>query len=96
MKAKRKYKRYTDELKRDAVRAVEEDGRSVASVARELGCNANSLHKWVKDHRENQAENGLDDDERAELKRLRAENARLKEEREILKKATAFFAKESK
>lgn len=95
MSKKRPYRRYTEEFKRDAIRLVEEEGLSVARVARDLGVNANSIHGWLKKHRDEQGEE-LGESELEELKRLRKENRVLKEEREILKKAAAFFAKESK
>jgi len=95
-KSKKKYTRYSAEFKRDAVRLVESEGLSVAQVARDLGVNVNSLHNWVRKHREENAPSDLTESERGELARLRRENRVLKEEREILKKAAAFFAKESK
>lgn len=91
----KKYTRYTDEFKADAVRLVEVQGLSVAQVARDLDINVNSLHNWVRKARESQ-EPELTESMLKELKRLRKENSVLKEEREILKKAAAFFAKESK
>ena len=67
---------------------------SVAEAARSLGVNANLLYKW-KEQQEAQASGAaLSVDEREELKKLRAENKRLRMEKEILKKASAFFAKE--
>lgn len=91
----KKYTRYTEEFKRDAVRLVEQEGLSAAQVARDLGVNVNSIHGWLRKHRED-AGDELSDDERLELARLRRENRILREEREILKKAAAFFASESK
>jgi len=95
MSKKRPYRRYTDEFKRDAIRLVEEEGLSVARVARDLGVNANSIYDWLKKHRDEQSEE-LGESELEELKRLRKLVRVLEEEREILKKAAAFFAKESK
>ena len=94
MKAK-KYRRYTAEFKKDAVRLVQEEGLTAAQVARDLGINANSLYKWIQAASPEKEESFAESD-REELLRLRKENRVLKEEREILKKATAFFAKESK
>jgi len=95
MSKKRPYRRYTEEFKRDAIRLVEEEGLSVARVARDLGVNVNSLYDWRKKYRDEQSEE-LGESELKELKRLRKRVRVLEEEREILKKATAFFAKESK
>ena len=79
--------------------AVESE-QSVNQTARELGVNANTLHTWsAKYHRQQSTEGDSKVDEKhlyEELKLLRRENARLKEERELLKKAAAFFAKESR
>lgn len=94
---KRKF--FTKEFKLEAVRLLENSGRAAAEVARELGIRRNQLYKWQYELR-NKAGRAfagrgphpqLDD----ELIRLRRENARLQEERDILKKAMAFFAKES-
>ncbi len=72
-------------------------GRSVRDVAESLGVSQQSLRKWVKqielDGRER--EDGLRSEEREELRRLRRENVRLKQERDLLKRAAAFFAKET-
>ena len=70
----------------------------MTQTARELGINVNTLHTWISNYRrKNPGDAPRVDDEHLydELKKLRRENARLKEEREILKKAAAFFAKES-
>lgn len=94
MNQKRVYKTYTQEFKRESVALVTEQGYSVAEAARSLGVNANLLYKW-KEQLEAQASGAaLSMDEREELKKLRAENKRLRMEKEILKKASAFFAKE--
>ena len=84
------------EFRARAVELVRSTGLSKAQVARDLGVNPETLRLWVK-----QAEidagrrEGLTSDEKAELARLRREVATLKEEREILKKAAAFFVRES-
>ena len=94
-----KRKKYTKEFKLDAVRLVTEQGYKCAEAARNLGLNANMLNRWVKEHQSDEGEafrgNGKLTAEQLELRRLREENRRLKLEREILKKATAFFARES-
>jgi transposase len=72
---------------------VENQGYSNAQAARELGINENLLRKWRKKYGRN-APGALSDSEQAELARLRKENQRLRMERDILKKATAFFANE--
>ena len=94
-----KRKQYTKEFKLDAVRLVTEQGYTRAEAARNLGLNANMLGRWVQESRADEHEafrgNGKLTEEQQELRRLREENRRLKLEREILKKAAAFFAKES-
>jgi transposase len=89
---------FSDEFKTEAVRRVREDGRTPASVARELGVPRQMLAAWLKRAKalnEGPESKPLRGDEREELNRLRRENDRLKMERDILKKAAAFFAKES-
>lgn len=96
MNEKRVYKRYPPSFKEEAVALVTEQGYSVAEAARSLGIRANQLYDWkAKLEREKTGET-LSADERAELQRLRKENKRLLMEKEILKKASAFFAKEMK
>ena len=94
MNQKRVYKTYTQEFKKEAVALVTDQGYSVAEASRFLGVNANLLYKW-KEQQEAQASGAaLSTDEREELKKLRAENKRLRMEKDILKKASAFFARE--
>ena len=92
-------KQYTKEFKLDAVRLVTEQGYTRAEAARNLGLNANMLGRWVQELQVDEAGafrgNGKLTVEQQELRRLREENRRLKLEREVLKKAAAFFAKES-
>ena len=96
MSKKRPYKRYTKEFKEEAVALVRDQGYSVPEAAKSLGINANMLYKW-KENIEAQLEGKiLAEDEREELKRLRKEVRRLRMEKEILKKASAFFAQEMK
>ena len=86
-------RRFTKEFKQDAVKMVTEQGHSIAEVAKNLGINYNLLSRWKKELTEN---NSVEVDAlKLELKRLQKENKRLEMEREILKKAAAFFAKES-
>jgi len=86
---------YTLEFKREAVKLLRSGDRTVPQLARDLGVSQGSLRTWAAqlDIDEGKAE-GLSSAEREELKRLRRENRVLAEEREILKKAAAFFAKE--
>jgi len=94
-----KRKVFTKEFKLEAVRLLEGSERPAAELARELGIARNRLYKWQQEVR-NKAERafpgrGPHPELTDELTRLRRENAKLKEERDILKKAMAFFAKES-
>lgn len=96
MGQKRTYKQYSKEFKEEAVALVREQGYSVPEAANSLGIASNILYRW-KMQIEAQLENKLlSEDEREELKRLRKENKNLRMEKEILKKASAFFAKEMK
>ncbi len=95
----KKRQKYSKEFKLDAVRLVTEQGYSIAQAARNLGLNANMLSRWKIEAAESQSAfrgSGKLSPEQLELRRLKAENRQLRMEREILKKATAFFAKESK
>ncbi|MEZ5944834.1 MAG: transposase [Planctomycetaceae bacterium] len=87
---------FSEEFKRDAVSLVTEQGYSLAEAARSLGLHQNLIRNWrLKFVSKEKKSQGLNEDEKAELKRLREENRKLRMERDILKKATAFFAKES-
>lgn len=85
---------YSPEFRAEAVRRVRNSDESLQSIARDLGVSPPTLTKWVDASRP-KPEVPLTDDERTELRRLRKENRELKMEREILRKATAFFAKQS-
>ncbi len=88
-------KRYPDQFKREAVELVRISGRPIRQIADELGVSDQTLRNWiVKDDAERGMAGELTADEREELKLLRRENRRLRMEREILKKAAAFFAAE--
>lgn len=91
---------YTPEFKKDAVRLVTEQGYKVAEAARNLGIHPSLLQRWKIEMASGEPNafpgKGRLSPEQEELKRLRKENQRLKMERDILKKATAFFANESK
>ena len=87
--------RYPEEFKIEAVKQVTERGLRVADVAERLGVSAHSLYAWVKRYSKPQAQRQQVDDQQAELRRLRAELKRVTEERDILKRAAGYFAKES-
>lgn len=88
-------KRPTPEFRREAVRLALTSGRTRREIADDLGIGLSTLTRWVRQDRD--AEEPVEDqpDLRAELKQLRRENAVLKQERDILKKAAAFFAKDA-
>lgn len=90
---------FTAEFKREAVRLVLEGGQPVSKVAGQLDVHANVLRKWVRDMRSDPAQafpgHGRLKPEQAEIERLKKELIRVKAERDILKKATAYFARES-
>ena len=93
MTQRRKPRKYTDEFREEAVKLVTEQDYSVTEAAKSLGITTKLLYNW-KDKLAKQAlGETLSKDERAELIKLRKENKRLLMEREILKKASAFFAK---
>ncbi len=92
---RRPRRRFSEEFKAGAVRLVLDEGKTVGAVARELDLVASALGAWVRQAEadRSQGKTGLTTAEREELSRLRKENRELRLEREILKKAAAFFAK---
>jgi len=87
---------HPEEFKREAVALVTMHGYKISEAARSVGVNANLLSKWRDRFAEEAAGTRLTGDERDELKQLRKENKLLKMEKEILKKASQYFAKEIK
>ena len=87
---------FNDEFKRDAVAMVLDEGYRIVEVAERLGVGEGTLGNWVRQARTDRGERaGLTTSEKAELAELRRENARLRMERDLLKRATAFWVKES-
>ncbi len=96
-KAKRPRRSFTREYKAEVVDLVRQSGSTVASVARDLDLTETVVRAWVKQADIDDGDRaGLTSTERAELARLRKENKVLREERDILKRATAFFARETR
>ena len=94
----KKRKTYTPEYRREAARLVIDTGRPIVTVAAEINVGAQLLGRWVQLERDRMGappEAPLDVSERAELERLRAENAQLRMDREFLKRAAAFFVAEN-
>jgi transposase len=93
---RRPRRQFDDDFKAQAVRLVLDDGKTIPSVARDLDLTESALRNWVERARADrtQGKTGLTTAEREELARLRKENRILREEREILRKAAAFFATE--
>ncbi len=89
-------KRYTEEFKVEAVKQVTERGHPVADVAARLGVSSFSLYQWVKRYSLPAVERIATQNQQAEIRQLKAELKRVTEERDILKKAAAYFAKESR
>ena len=98
-KQQRRRRSFTPEFKAEVVRLVLDEGKSVTGVAKDLDLTASSLSKWVERARADRGKSKrgtLTTDEREELAALRKEVRKLRTEREILKKAAAFFATETK
>jgi len=87
--------KYPEEFRREAVALYRGSDRSRAEVAKSLGISDGSLASWVKAVEADEVPGALDADERAELERLRKENKDLRMDREILRKAAAYFARET-
>jgi transposase len=94
---KKTRRRFSDEFKADAVSLVIDQGYSVSEAARRLGVERSVLDRWCRKHRQQVSgtPGRQEDDRDAELKKLREEVRKLQIEKDILKKAAAFFAKES-
>ena len=88
--------RYTEEFKRDAVAQVTDRGYSVKDVSVRLGISTKSLYDWKAIYYKPEPERQRDAAQANEIRRLKAELARVTEERDILKKATAYFARDAK
>jgi transposase len=88
-------RKYTEELKREAVRLMETSGKAIAEIARDLGINDNNLYRWRRSYGSPSAVNRNGDvaEMEAELKRLRREVAVLRQERDILKKAMSIVSR---
>ena len=93
MAKKKTRRRFSDEFKAETVKLVKQSNRSMADIAMELGINSKSIGEWVK--RAEESGQSIEEDERAELRRLRKEVHELRMEKEILRKA-AFFARENR
>ena len=92
----KKVRSYELEFKQSSARLAATSEQSIAQTARELGINVNTLHGWItKYYPKEESRKVSENDTEAEIKRLRKENLRLKEERDILKKAAAYFANEA-
>ena len=96
MNQKRQYKTYTKAFKEEAVALVTDQGYTVPEAAQSLGIRANLLYGWKQQLEDKHSGAVLAGDERSELMKLRKENKQLRMEKEILKKASAFFAREMK
>ena len=96
MTTERTRRRFKPEFKKDAVALVTEQGYSIAKSAQAVDTSENNLRRWKKELEQEASGERLNADERAELARLKREVKELRMEKEILKKASAFFAKEMK
>ena len=96
-RTKRPRRSFTREFKAEVVELVRQPGNTAASVARDLDLTETAVREWVKQADiDDGTRDGLTSSERAELAQLRKENRVLREERDILKRATAFFARETR
>ena len=99
MSERKSRRQYSDEYKSEAVRLANDSGKPITRVARELGINANLLHRWMGEERQAQSAGKTRAGAKAEqeeIGRLRRELARVTQERDFLRRAAAFFAKEHK
>jgi transposase len=87
--------RFPEEFKIETIKQVTERGYPVAEVASRLGVSAHSLYQWLKRYNPKRAISAESTDQQAEIRHLKAELKRMTEERDTLKKAAAYFAKES-
>jgi transposase-like protein len=94
--SRRPRRAFTAEFKAEAVALVKKSGKSVGQIAKELGLTETSLRAWVEKVDKAMAPAPLNESEREELNRLRKDFPRVQMERDFLKKAAAFFARESK
>ena len=92
---KRERRTFAEDFKREAVRLTETSGRTIAQLADDLGIGLSTLTRWKRRYREADLLAGPHEDTAKELARLRKENELLRQERDLLKKATAFFARET-
>lgn len=91
-----RHREFTEDFKREAVRLSHESGRTAVQVAADLGIGKSTLVSWRREFREADLLSGPHEDPAKEIARLRHENDILRQERDVLKKATAFFAQETK
>jgi transposase len=92
---RRSRRQFTEEFKRDAVELVRTTGRPIAEIARELGVYDSTLGNWVRQDRIDRGEQeGFPSEEQARLRELERDNARLRMERDLLKRTVAFWVKE--
>ena len=97
-KTRRERRSFTDEYKQQVLELIRADDKSISAICKDLDLTESTVRRWVKLDEETNGimtQNSLSETDQQELQRLRTENKRLKTEREILKKATAFFARES-
>lgn len=85
-------RKFSEEYKTDAVKMVVENGLKTSQVSKDLGIGQSTLDKWVKNYRLKTEPSATNVNDKEEIRRLRAENQKLKLERDLLKKATLFFA----
>jgi transposase len=88
-------RKFDQDFREGAVRLVRETGKPIAQVARDLGVNEGTLGNWVNADRRRGGDGRLSEDERAELVRLRKENAELAMERDVLKRSVALWVKDA-